>query len=250
MLYKVFDFAEKEAADVMVPRPDVVGLADRAAPEEAMRRCSSRRTPAIRCSAESLDDIVGILHIRALVAALEDGRSAATSQLESLLHSGVRRARDEGPRRPAQRVPAARTSTWRSSSTSTARRPASSRSRTCSRRSSATSRTSSTSRTSRSSGSTTRRIRIDGSFTIDDFNEQFGTEIDDEDFHTVAGFVFGHLGRAAEVGDEVVEDQLRIPRARDERLAHPAARGRVPARRRRGRRHAGSRLTGARSATR
>ena len=53
-------------------------------------------------------------------------------------------------------------------------------------------------------------IRIDGSFTIDDFNEQFGTTIDDEDFHTVAGFVFGHLGRAAEVGDEVVD---RRPRA-------------------------------------
>ena len=53
-------------------------------------------------------------------------------------------------------------------------------------------------------------IRIDGSFTIDDFNEQFGTEIDSEDYHTVAGFVFGHLGRAAEVGDEVVADQLRF----------------------------------------
>ena len=53
-------------------------------------------------------------------------------------------------------------------------------------------------------------IRIDGSFTIDDFNEEFGTEIDSEDFHTVAGFVFGHLGRAAEVGDEIVEDGLRF----------------------------------------
>src|SRR5512144_3168527 len=53
-------------------------------------------------------------------------------------------------------------------------------------------------------------IRIDGSFTIDDFNEQFGTELETEDFHTVAGFVFGHLGRAAEVGDEVGEEQLRF----------------------------------------
>ena len=34
-------------------------------------------------------------------------------------------------------------------------------------------------------------IRIDGTFTIDDFNEQFGAELPDEDFHTVAGFVFG-----------------------------------------------------------
>jgi CBS domain containing-hemolysin-like protein len=53
-------------------------------------------------------------------------------------------------------------------------------------------------------------IRIDGSFTIDDFNEEFGTGLESEDFHTVAGFVFGHLGRAAEVGDEVAEDQLRF----------------------------------------
>ena len=29
MLYKVFDFADKEASDVMVPRPDVVGISDR-----------------------------------------------------------------------------------------------------------------------------------------------------------------------------------------------------------------------------
>src|SRR5512144_35271 len=53
-------------------------------------------------------------------------------------------------------------------------------------------------------------IRIDGSFTIDDFNEQFGTVLVTEDFHTVAGYVFGHLGRAADVGDEVVEELLRF----------------------------------------
>jgi CBS domain containing-hemolysin-like protein len=53
-------------------------------------------------------------------------------------------------------------------------------------------------------------VRISGTFTIDDFNEQFGTDIDSEDFHTVAGYVFGHLGRAAEVGDEVVDGRLRF----------------------------------------
>ena len=84
-------------------------------------------------------------------------------------------------------------------------------------------------------------IRIDGTFTIDDFNEQFGTELDTEDFHTVAGIVFGQLGRAGEPGDEVVEGRAAVHRARDERVAHPASRGRVPAvgcrrRRRRGRR--------------
>ena len=32
-----------------------------------------------------------------------------------------------------------------------------------------------------------RHIRIDGTFPIDDFNEQFGTEIEIEDYHTMAG---------------------------------------------------------------
>ena len=51
-------------------------------------------------------------------------------------------------------------------------------------------------------------IRIDGTFPIDDFNEQFDCELPDEDYHTVAGFVFGELGRTAEPGDEVQHDGL------------------------------------------
>jgi putative hemolysin len=55
-----------------------------------------------------------------------------------------------------------------------------------------------------------RRIRIDGTFPIDDFNEQFGQEMPQQDYHTVAGFVFGELGRAPEAGDEVVWNGLRF----------------------------------------
>jgi CBS domain containing-hemolysin-like protein len=54
------------------------------------------------------------------------------------------------------------------------------------------------------------RIRIDGTFPIDDFNERFGTEIEQEDYHTIAGFVFGLLGRQAEPGDEVSSNGLRF----------------------------------------
>ena len=52
-------------------------------------------------------------------------------------------------------------------------------------------------------------IRIDGTFPIDDFNEQFGTELEVEDYHTMAGIVFGALGRAPEVGDEVHDRRAR-----------------------------------------
>ena len=34
-------------------------------------------------------------------------------------------------------------------------------------------------------------IRIDGTFSIDDFNEEFDVELPIEDYHTIAGFVFG-----------------------------------------------------------
>src|SRR5206468_3361282 len=53
-------------------------------------------------------------------------------------------------------------------------------------------------------------IRIDGTFTIDDFNEEFGTELAEDGYHTMAGIVFGELGRAPEVGDAVTVDGLKL----------------------------------------
>jgi putative hemolysin len=208
MLYKVFDFADKEASDVMVPRPEVIALSVDLPPEDALALVLDSpftRYPVYR---ESLDDILGILHIRALVTALND-RNIASVELEELL-------------RPAYVVPetkdlAALLGEFRRTNQHIAivvdeygatvgivtledileeivgdiedefDLPDESVERV---------------------DETT--IRIDGTFTIDDFNEQFGTEIETEDFHTVAGFVFGHLGRAAQIGDEVVEDRLRF----------------------------------------
>src|SRR5207244_8194712 len=61
MLYKVFDFADKEAADVMVPRPEVVALSIDLPPEqclEAVMDAPFTRYPVYR---GTLDEIVGIL---------------------------------------------------------------------------------------------------------------------------------------------------------------------------------------------
>jgi len=52
--------------------------------------------------------------------------------------------------------------------------------------------------------------RIDGMFPIDEFNERFGTSLPDDDFHTLAGFVFGQLGRAPQPGDDVEHDGMRF----------------------------------------
>jgi len=54
------------------------------------------------------------------------------------------------------------------------------------------------------------RVRIGGSFPIDEFNERFGTNVPDDDYHTVGGFVFGELGRAPKVGDSIGFDGARF----------------------------------------
>src|SRR5919202_1984208 len=84
MLYKVFDFADKEASDVMVPRPEVVALSVDLPPEECLRAVMESpytRYPVYR---ESLDDIVGILHVRDLFGAMVD-RGLAAVEVEQLV---------------------------------------------------------------------------------------------------------------------------------------------------------------------
>jgi putative hemolysin len=208
MLYKVFDFADKEVHEVMVPRPQVVAISITMPTEEALRALLESpytRYPVYR---ESLDEIAGILHVRDLFTALHD-RGIANVDLESLL-------------RPAYIVPetkdlAALLSEFRSQNQHLAivvdeygvmegivtledlleeivgdiedefDLPDESVERL-----------------------DENRIRIDGTFPIDDFNEQFDRSLEVEDYHTMAGIVFGELGRAPEVGDEVQIDGLAL----------------------------------------
>jgi putative hemolysin len=208
MLYKVFDFAEKEAADVMVARPEVVALSVAVPPEEALRKVLDSpftRYPVYR---DTLDDIVGVLHVRDLVSALNDA-AIADVELAGLLRPThvVPETKDLGAllsefRRTNQHMAIVVDEYGATMGIVTLEDileeivgdiedefdlPDESVERV-----------------------DERRVRIDGTFTIDDFNEQFGTSLDDEDFHTVAGIVFGHLGRAPEPGDEVEAAGVRF----------------------------------------
>jgi putative hemolysin len=208
MLYKVFDFADKEVHEVMVPRPEVVAISISMPTEEALAALLASpytRYPVYR---DSLDEIVGILHVRDLFTALHD-RGIANVDLESLL-------------RPAYIVPetkdlAALLSEFRTQNQHVAIV---------------------VDEYGAMQGIVTledlleeivgeiedefdlpdesverideTHIRIDGTFPIDDFNEQFMTTLEVEDYHTMAGIVFGELGRAPEVGDEVQIDGLAL----------------------------------------
>jgi magnesium and cobalt exporter, CNNM family len=208
MLYKVFDFAGKEVHEVMVPRPEVVAISVDLPAEDCLAAVVDSpytRYPAYR---GSLDEIVGILHVRDLFSALNN-RGIAQVRVDELL-------------RPAQIVPetkdlAALLGEFRREKQHMAivideygamqgivtledlleeivgeiedefDLPDESIERL---------------------DETT--VRIDGTFPIDDFNEQFGTSLPAEDYHTVAGLVFGGLGRAPQEGDELDQDDVRF----------------------------------------
>ncbi len=42
---------------------------------------------------------------------------------------------------------------------------------------------------------------VDGLMLIPDFNERFSLTLDEEEYHTIGGYVFGELGRRPEIGD-------------------------------------------------
>jgi putative hemolysin len=208
MLYKVFDFADKEAHDVMVPRPEVVALSVALPPQEALAAVIDSpytRYPVYR---DSLDDVIGILHVRDLFGALYD--------------RGIENVVIEGIVRPAYVVPETKDL---ASLLAEFRRQNQHMALVVDEYGAVQGIVTLEDLLEEIVGeiedeydlpdeSIERledgRVRIHGTFTIDDFNEQFAQELPQEDYHTVAGFVFGALGRAAEKGDEVHHDGLRF----------------------------------------
>jgi putative hemolysin len=53
-------------------------------------------------------------------------------------------------------------------------------------------------------------ILIDAKLSVDDANEKLGLEIEDEEFNTLGGHVFGLLGREPAPGEEVAENGYRL----------------------------------------
>jgi putative hemolysin len=208
MLYKVFDFAEKEAHDVMVPRPQVVALSVDLPTREALGAMIDAPYTRYPVYSGSLDEVRGILHVRELFKALYD-RGIENVRLADLVRPPyvVPETKDLGAllaefRRTNQHMAIVVDEYGRMEGIVTLEDlleeivgeiedeydlPDESVERL-----------------------DDGRVRVDGTFPIDDFNEQFAQDLPAEDYHTVAGFVFGRLGRAAEAGDEVLHDGLRF----------------------------------------
>jgi putative hemolysin len=55
-----------------------------------------------------------------------------------------------------------------------------------------------------------RRIVVSGAMAIDEFNEVFGADVEDEDHETIAGYVMGVIGRIPREGETIVIGALRF----------------------------------------
>jgi len=208
MIDKVFVFGDKDAADVMVPRPEVAAVSVEMPPELVLKTVLDSpytRYPVYR---ESLDDVVGVLHVRDLFKAVHD-RGLADVKLEEIV-------------RPAYIVPetkdlASLLQEFRKTNNHFAIV---------------------VDEYGGTAGICTledlleeivgeiedefdvseeqivqiddETYHIDGMFSLDDFNARFGADLPDDDYHTLAGFVFGQLGRAPQPGDDVTFDGMRF----------------------------------------
>jgi putative hemolysin len=208
MLYGAFKFADKEVHDVMVPRPEVVAISVDLPPEECLSAVIDSpytRYPAYK---DSLDEIVGILHVRDLFSALYS-RGIENVEIERLLRKPyvVPETKDLAAllaefRRTNQHMAVVVDEYGSMEGIVTLEDlleeivgeiedeydlPDESVERV-----------------------DDKTVRVDGTFPIDDFNERFQTAIPVEDYHTVGGFVFGLLGRAPEAGDSAEWDGIKF----------------------------------------
>jgi len=208
MLHKVFEFADKDAVDVMVPRPDVVAVPVDLAVQEVLRLVLSHPFTRYPVFAEEIDDIVGVLHVRDLFSALHE-RGLESTDLRTILREAIMVPETK----PLDELLAEfqRTSNHLAIVVD---------------------------EYGSVEGLVTLedlleeivgeigdefdlpdagilrigrgRVRLVGSFPIDEFNERFGKSLPVDDYHTIGGFVFGELGRVPKVGDTVAFDGARF----------------------------------------
>ncbi len=206
LLHNVFDFARREAADVMVPAPEVDWLDAGLTADAALAKNVEHRRSRYPVGSGSLDRLVGVVHVQEIVAAARLDRDSAvgeraqpalivpeTKDLGALLRE-LRQARQQlavvvdeyggtagivtmediveeivGEIEGEYDLP----------------------------------------------DDTLTRVDdvtlvVAGSMTIDDFNEAVGTQLPQDEARSMAGLVFNALGRRPQPGDEVTVGSVRL----------------------------------------
>ena len=85
MLFGLLDLENVTVEDVMVPRPDVVGVDLEQEWADILEQLATCRHTRVPCYYGNLDDIAGILHLRNLSRLLRQSREFSLEDLEALL---------------------------------------------------------------------------------------------------------------------------------------------------------------------
>ena len=212
LLHNVFDFATREVRDVMVPSPDVTWLEAAVTGKEALAviiETSHQRYPV---GNESLDHLVGIVHIRDLIASPADSagmlaRPAIVVPVTKDLGALLRELRE------ARQVMAVAVDEYGGTAgivtlhdvleelvgeiESEFDLP-----------------------NNELNWTGEHSVEVSGSMTIDDFNEAVGTQLPQRGPRTLAGLAFDALGRRPEPGDEAQVDGvvLHVEEVQDLRI--------------------------------
>lgn len=197
LLEGVFEFSEKTAQEVMTPRTQMAALDADLTVEQAADQVAVHGRSRYPAYTESLDDIIGVVHAKDVLAALRSkpGQTIRVIMRPPLFVPGTREVEDvlADMKRLKTHLAIVLDEYGGTAGLVTMEDlleeivgpiydehdPQD--------------------RTSPDGGGP----RIDGSTSISDFNAEYGLALDDSDYTTIGGYLFGQLGRLPRVGDRI-----------------------------------------------
>ena len=198
LLEGVFEFSEKTAQEVMTPRTQMAALEADLTIEEAADQVALHGRSRYPAYTESLDDIIGVVHAKDILAALRSrpGQTIRVIMRPPLFVPGTREVEDvlADMKRLKNHLAIVLDEYGGTAGLVTmedlleeivgpiydehdpqGERP----------------------------GPDEGGPRLDGSMPISDFNDKHGASLDDTDYTTIGGYIFGQLGRLPRIGDRV-----------------------------------------------
>ena len=197
LLEGVFEFSEKTAQDVMTPRTQMAALSADLTVEEAADQVAIYGRSRYPVYTDSLDEIIGVVHAKDILAALRarPGQTVRIIMRPPLFVPGTREVEDvlADMKRLKTHLAIVLDEYGGTAGLVTMEDlleeivgpiydeydPQD------------------------GIGPTEGAPRLDGSMTISEFNSQFGAALDDTDYTTIGGYIFGQLGRLPRPGDRV-----------------------------------------------
>ncbi len=197
LLEGVFEFSEKTAQEVMTPRTQMVALEGDLAVEQAADEVARERRSRYPVYTESLDEIIGVMHAKDILSALRSKPGARVRDImrPPLFVPGTREVEDvlADMKRLKTHLAVVLDEYGGTAGLVTMEdlleeivgpifdeydpqeRPP----------------------------PAPGGPMLDGGMPISDFNNEHGTELDEADYNTIGGYVFGQLGRLPRSGDRV-----------------------------------------------